>query len=111
MSSIAFDLDLVLKSRQEKRILGKSVGTLISNPIQNRCLSIPVLYNPFETKEIEPFLPKATLNRLVGYDLYEYKILKQIVAKGFYLSSGSKFGCNYLVYKGSFEIIRKNLQD
>ena len=101
-----FDEDLILKIRQELRIISQPVGTRVTTPNQNKLLSVPARLGSFEERLLKEHGIKSYNPRPnTAISDYSFKILKNLWDKGLYFSSGSKFGCNCLVYRGLVDFL------
>ncbi|KAI9272881.1 tRNA intron endonuclease [Phascolomyces articulosus] len=103
---LVFDTQVVKELRCQHRIVGALIGTLPRLPLQNAFLGLPLQLLPEETtlllkKElatvdpVESWTYPNTYAEQLRYQVFEYLWSRQL-----YVTSGLKFGGDYLAYLG-----------
>eukprot|EP01104_Vermistella_antarctica_P007241 TRINITY_DN17_c0_g1_i2.p1 TRINITY_DN17_c0_g1~~TRINITY_DN17_c0_g1_i2.p1 ORF type:complete len:244 (+),score=49.50 TRINITY_DN17_c0_g1_i2:522-1253(+) len=111
--------------RSNHRLIGNFVGTLQTHPQQNRTLGLPLLLMPEELAlalcncwvtlrpslkfgvEPDEVTGARSVNSGAGWTYprteaqwHRYRVFVDLWSRGYYLSPGSKFGGDFLVYPG-----------
>lgn len=86
------------KLRCEYRIIGTLSGTLPQFPLQNTFYGLPLLLLPEEVELVIRHGWARIVAKKSTSDLCKNPLFNDLWSKGYYITSGIKFGGNYLLY-------------
>ncbi|KAI8145352.1 tRNA intron endonuclease [Fennellomyces sp. T-0311] len=101
---LVFDAEDVKQLRSQHRIVGTLIGTLPRLPLQNAFLGLPLQLLPEETALLvaknlacmdAPWSYPNSKDERLRYRVFEY-----LWSREYYITSGLKFGGDFLVYLG-----------
>lgn len=89
------------KLRCECRIIGTLSGTLPQFPLQNTFYGLPLLLLPEEVELVirHGWAQIVAKKKSTTSDLCKNPLFNDLWSKGYYITSGIKFGGNYLLYE------------
>ncbi|CEI92847.1 hypothetical protein RMCBS344292_07096 [Rhizopus microsporus] len=95
---LVFNVKDVERLRKEFRIVGALCGTLPGFPQQNTFYGLPLSLSPEEVKTVIDLKVAKVTNTLSPLPSINNSIFRYFWSLGYYVTSGYKFGGDYLLY-------------